>query len=154
MKKILPASLIFILSLALSARSIAQEGIKNHSITIQKVELKSTSGEWMSIIEPDRVVDLSKEEAMVSFYNNGRVPEAEYNNFRITITKPNGQNLQIFGIQDFTGLSVKKTSFISVSFDIQLVSEYQEEIKSVEINVDERTEELFADQLCVQKQSV
>jgi len=57
-------------------------------ITIQSVQLKNNTGQWITVIEPDRRVDLVDEEASISFFNNtGRVPPGNYINYRIVLSE-------------------------------------------------------------------
>ena len=57
-------------------------------ITIKSVQLEKDSGEWITVVEPDRQVDLISQEATISFFNNGRrVPSGHYKNFKIMISK-------------------------------------------------------------------
>lgn len=57
-------------------------------ITIVKVELKSVDGRWLTILEPDKEVDLANAEPTISFFNNqGKVPAGKYANFRITLSE-------------------------------------------------------------------
>lgn len=57
-------------------------------VTLKKVELKNNTGQWITVIEPDRRIDLVNEEASVSFFNNGgRVPPGNYINYRITLSE-------------------------------------------------------------------
>lgn len=91
-------------------------------ITIQKLELKKTDGQWVDILEPDHRVDLLSTEATISFFNNGRVPTAEYSNFRVTF-EDHGCQRQISRKVDFElPVSVKKGSFVNVAFDLQIAT--------------------------------
>ena len=55
-------------------------------ITIKSVQLKNNTGQWITVIEPDRQVDLVTTEPSVSFFNNaGRVPPGNYINFKVEI---------------------------------------------------------------------
>jgi len=106
-------------------------------ITIKSVELKKSSGEWLTVIEPDHRVDLVSQEPVVSFFNNGRrVPPANYKNFKITLLRtikgkdldqvdftydaPHGE-IMIYGKTDFLKpLKVSTRSFVSVWFVLDL----------------------------------
>jgi len=55
-------------------------------VTIQSVELKNTAAQWVTVIQPDKEVDLANQESTITFFNNtGRVPAGRYVNFRIKI---------------------------------------------------------------------
>ena len=61
-------------------------------VILQKLELKSHAGPWVTVIQPDHLVDLVEEEAKISFFNTaGRVPEGNYINFRLTLEEARGQ---------------------------------------------------------------
>lgn len=107
-----------------------------HRITIQSVQLKNLEGQWVTIIEPDKVVDLETTEPGVSFFNNGRVPAGDYVNFRL-VFQENATKIikEITGKADFgPTVNVQTGSFIGVWFKYQLPSE---EISSVSIYVDQ-----------------
>ena len=83
-RKLLFAVFIFMLS---APAVFAGEPAK-FVITIVKVELKSVAGRWVTILEPDKEVDLVNAEPTVSFFNNqGKVPAGKYANFRITLSE-------------------------------------------------------------------
>lgn len=56
-------------------------------ITIQSVELKTTGGEWKTLIRPDKQVDLVQAEPTIALFNNGQIPPGGYVNFRITLSE-------------------------------------------------------------------
>lgn len=59
-----------------------------YTVTLKKFELKNNTGQWLTVIEPDRSVNLAEEEARISFFNTaGRVPDGNYINFRITLSE-------------------------------------------------------------------
>lgn len=78
--------LLAALLLLASAPAFA-DGVPSHYVvTIEKIELKTEEGRWVTVIQPDKQVDLIESEARVAFFNNGRVPEGRYLNFRITLS--------------------------------------------------------------------
>ena len=88
-------------------------------ITIQKLELKEHGGDWVKIIEPDHNIDLMTDDAMVSFFNDGRVPEADFDNFRLTFND-HGQEREISRRSNYDRpVPVRKGSFIHVSFTLE-----------------------------------
>jgi len=104
-------------------------------ITIQKVELKRNSGEWVSILEPDHRVDLRTTKAAVSFFNNGRVPHDQFKNFKIAY-EDHGQSREMSRKKDLEEpFEVKKGSFVNVSFDLDLDSG---KIKQTDLVVDQK----------------
>ena len=56
-------------------------------VTIESLMLKNSLGEWMSVVEPDKAVDLFSEQGKVSFFNQGRIPQGNYVNFRLVISE-------------------------------------------------------------------
>ncbi len=55
-------------------------------VTIRSVELKNTAAQWVTVIEPDKQVDLVNQESTIYFFNNtNRVPPGKYVNFRVKI---------------------------------------------------------------------
>jgi peroxiredoxin len=114
--------------------SFSAQAAESYVITIQKLELKRVDGSWVKIIEPDYRVDLASTEAVVSFFNNGRVPNADFNNFRINF-EDHGVEKQMTRFEDFRpSLRVKKGSFVRVSFDLDLATK---QVKELRLNVDD-----------------
>ena len=122
-------------------------------ITIKSVQLQKDSGEWLTVIEPDRQVDLVSQEPVVSFFNDGhRVAPGRYRNFKITqlktinLTDKNGipflyeaptDEILISGKNDLEEfLEVKAKSFVSVLFELDLSFLPPKSIKQVTIAVD------------------
>ena len=88
-------------------------------ITIDQVELKSASGQWVTVIRPDRRVDLAAEEPSVRFFNNGRIPAGDYSNVRVRFTPEEGarKQMSLERSEDYEKpIGVKKGTFIGVSF--------------------------------------
>ena len=97
-------------------------GAEPYFITIQKLELKKTGGDWVTVIEPDHRVDLMSTEAVVTFFNNGRVPAADFDNFRV-LFDDHGAARAISRKKDYdVPVRVKKGSFIRVSFVLDFES--------------------------------
>ena len=120
-------------------------------VTIKGVYLKDDAGQWVKVIEPDHRVDLSKEEAVVTFFNNrGRVPTGNYKNFRIEFLGEGAAGVQkIYSAADFKkSVFVKKGSFIHVSFDLRLNKKI--EIQKVDVTVDEDNREFLTRSLILE----
>ena len=120
-------------------------------ITIKGVYLRNKAGEWVKIIEPDRKVDLSREEAVITFFNNaGRVPAGSYKNFRVEFFGEDLKEIhQLYAKNDFEqGILVKKGSFIHVDFDLRLEGKIL--VEKAKISVDEETRELLSDSLILE----
>ncbi|HTL71393.1 MAG TPA: hypothetical protein VL404_08900 [Candidatus Eisenbacteria bacterium] len=76
------------LAILCAAHPAFAAGSAKFAVTIEKVELKNAQSEWITIIRPDRLVDLINEEPVVSFFNNdGRIPAGRYVNFRVTLSE-------------------------------------------------------------------
>ncbi len=120
------------------------------TITINGVYLKDGAGKWVKVIEPDRIVDFSKEEATVVFFNNhGRVPAGAYKNFRIDFTGNEGARKLLSSRRDFDkGVAVKKGSFIRVSFDLAFEKEI--EIRQADMTVDADSRTFSSDDLILE----
>lgn len=135
------ASLLFLLLSALAVSSAAAinevEGPDTYTITIHAVRIMNTAGVWMTVIEPDKVVDLYQALPSISFFNNGRVPPGAYSNFDISYTdsKKSEGRIKLTANQDFEPLWVKQSSFINVNFKLGL--ERPGNVHQIEINVDE-----------------
>ncbi len=110
-------------------------------ITIKSVELKNDKGQWLTIIEPDKQVDITKEESGLSFFNNNRVPPGNYVNFRIVVFERSPkETMEVHGIKDFMpSLEVKRGSFIGVWFQFDLRLLPAKEIRQVTVTLDEKT---------------
>lgn len=107
----------------LASAALAAEAPASYIITIQNVELKNHSGEWVSVVEPDRQADVLNDPAEVSFINRGRVETGDYVNFRIAFLEPGQLDVprSLTAARDFAEpLTVKKTSFIHAQFDLDV----------------------------------
>ena len=90
-------------------------------ITIDQVELKKTSGEWVTIVRPDRRLDITQEEPAVRFFNNGRIPSGDYSNVRVHFTaeEETRKQMTLERVADYAPpVAVKKGSFIGVTFSL------------------------------------
>lgn len=66
--------------------ALSAEDPARYVVTIRSLELKDSRGQWVTILEPDRMVDLVKERPQISYYNNeGRIPAGRYVNFRLKL---------------------------------------------------------------------
>ena len=130
------------LSQALGANTVAT----GYVITIENVELMNSTGAWVSVIRPDKRVDLLSTEAAISFFNNtGRVPAGSYENFRIEFFRPDGQKVRLGAVNKIANpLQVKKGSFIRVWFDLEVTGEQASvlQAKKASVTVDGHTEEM------------
>jgi hypothetical protein len=135
--------------LALTGSTIAaQENAGSYVITIQNVELKAASGVWVSVVRPDKQVDVATEPAEVSFINHDRVPVAEYTNFRISFLEPSGKQALLTSVQDFAqSLTVKRTSFIHAAFYLDLAAH---QVKGAAVTVDDQTRTMMQSELSLQ----
>jgi len=110
-------------------------------VVIESIELKNSSGQWITVASPDHPVDVVAQEPGFSFFNNGKVPPGRYVNFRINLSERfkvfilngknfrpvpvkfkksvSGEKIEIYGTQDFDEpLVVNKGSFIGVWFKL------------------------------------
>ena len=119
-------------------------------ITIKGVYLKDGVGKWVKVIEPDRRVDLSQEEPVVTFFNNGgRVPAGEYQNFRVDYLSAEGGSAKLFSKEDFKkAVAVHKGSFVRVAFNLGL--EKNITVKKADLTVDEDHRSLLSDSLTLE----
>lgn len=106
-------------------------------VTIQKVELKNAAGEWVTVIEPDKKVDLAQDEPSVSFFNNGRVEPGRYVNVRVRLDRG-----VLVRSEDYEApLSIKKGSFVNVMFGFDFTKQAkdlsQDNFKQIHVTVDE-----------------
>ena len=88
-------------------------------ITIDQVELKDIGGQWVSVLRPDRRLDITQEEPVVRFFNNGRIPAGEYTNVRVRFTaeEDGGKEMTLERTEDYSPpLTVKKGTFVGVTF--------------------------------------
>lgn len=130
-------SAVLLLLALISPPIEAQETALAYVITIENVELKATSGAWVSVVRPDKQVDIANEVAEVSFINHDRVPSAEYVNFRITFLEPSGNRSVLTSVQDFkNSLTVKKTSFVYAAFYLDVAAH---EVNGAAVTVDDQT---------------
>ncbi len=124
--------------------AFAAESLSKYVITLENVELKNSSGRWVSVIRPDLQVDLVTTKPSISFFNNGgRVPTGDYVNFRIELLdsvksasidgtetvlhlapgKTSNGRVWVAGNEELqNSLLVKKGSFIRVWFDLEIPS--------------------------------
>ena len=121
--------------------AFAAADISGRVITIERVELQKEPDGWVTVIEPDRRVDLLKEEPTVVFFNNtGRVPAGRYQNFKIGYIENNTSILRTLTAKEGFGKSfeVKKGSFIRVSFMLDLSAGARLEKAMVTVDKDAR----------------
>ncbi len=130
------------MALALAAAAPAE----GYLVTVRAVELKSEDGRWVTVAEPDNEVDLSAEEAGLSFFNShGRIPEGRYVNVRVRFEKApragsanwnlsSGRALVLSAGRDMDPLTVEDGSFIGVWFTLNLEDS---SVKQVSLTVDE-----------------
>ena len=73
--------------LACSAPAWAVVGeIKDYFVTLKSIQLKNQAGDWVTIDNKEREIDMSKtDEPLIYFINKGKVPPGLYTNFKITI---------------------------------------------------------------------
>ena len=116
-------------------------------VTLKKVELKNFKNEWVTIIEPDRSVDPARRELGVTLVNNGRVPEGQYLNFRVTLSEfvdrhSKEKNTLIFLRSDLAQpLRVQRGSFIGIWFHLDWKEDVaRSELSEAEVTVDETTQ--------------
>lgn len=142
---------VFLLVLAFQESSFCDTAPIKYIITIESVQLKKDSGEWITVIEPDHQVDLANQDPTVSFFNNGRrVPPGNYENFRIIFNgKDNAGRVQIFSGEDFSKtLKVQVRSFVSASFELNLAGSLRDSnVKNATVVVDNQTLEISGQSL-------
>ncbi len=124
--------------------AVGSEAPFKYIITIENVELMNSAGQWVSVIRPDKQVDLLSTEAAVSFFNNAeRVPAGSYEDFRVEFLRPDGQKVRLSSSSALERpLWVKKGSFIRVWFDLEAKTGQELRAKKASVTVDGRTEEM------------
>ena len=129
------------------AETLPNGSLSRRVITIKSVELKNNAGEWFTVIEPDRRVELAKEEPGLSFFNNGRVPEGAYVNFRLTLSGSGVREISAY--RDFQKpLALRKGSFVGVWVSLDVKEAIC--LSKLSVVVDEDTRNLAAVDLHVQ----
>ena len=123
--------------------SIPAFSVEPFFVTIDKVELKKADGEWFTVIEPDRKINLASEEAIVSFFNNGRIPPGDYSNVRVSLTrwKEGAKRVFLERKTDYAQMiAVKNGSFVNVSFNFKktVFGYFSEVIEKVDLIVDDQ----------------
>lgn len=110
-----PASVFFVLFFGLA------QAAEPFFITLDQVELKNSESQWITVIRPDRRLDLAKEDPAIRFFNNGRIPSGEYTNVRVHFTaEEDGKKaMTLERAEDYSpALTVKKGTFIGVAFSL------------------------------------
>jgi hypothetical protein len=120
------------------------------SITIQKVSLSNASGQWKTVVQPDKLVDLDKDEPGLSFFNNGRVDPGKYLNFEVVFVRTSeGASKRITSRRPLAPpFEVKRGSFIGVWFQL---SESDLSVEKLEVVVDEAARIFGAEDLLEEK---
>ena len=120
--------------LAVSAR--AEESV----ITVESVALKNTKGEWVTVLRPDKKINLETTEPSLSFFNKGNVPPGDYVNFKVVLygTSAAGGEKAVLAKQDLAPIVVKRSSFVRVWFEGHSL----ESIQELGITVDDTTARL------------
>ena len=88
-------------------------------ITIDSVELKNEAGDWITVIRPDKRLDLASEEPAVRFFNNGRIPPGDYANVRVHFTAEEEptRKMTLERKSDYSPpVSIGPGTFVGVSF--------------------------------------
>lgn len=145
-------------------------------VTIENIQLKTSEGRWLTVIDPDHPVDIVKEEPGLSFFNNGRVPAGRYSNFKLTLsddvkaldaehrrcqvlgTKTGHDGIQIMASKDLDRpLVVQKGSFVAVWFTLDLTHTVEglrftvpEKVSALTMTVDGDTRNLGTDEVRVE----
>ena len=120
-------------------------------ITVETVSLKNEAGKWVKIIEPDRRVDLSKEEPALNFFNNGgRIPAGNYVNFRVDFLDGDSNLKRFSSRRDFEkGVPVHKGSFVRVAFGLDLGPKIG--VDKAELAVDDDARDFSSEALSLEK---
>ncbi len=81
-------SVVFLISIfSFGAAAFADGGTPTHCfVTVKKVMLKNSDGNWFVMQEADKIVDLAEEFA-IAITNDGRIPPGTYVNFKITLSE-------------------------------------------------------------------
>ncbi len=129
--------LSFFTFISTTTHELFAEEIAPYFVTIQKVELKNAAGEWVTVIEPDKKVDLAQSEPSVSFFNNGRVAPSRYVNVRVQLDKG-----VLVRSEDYeVPLNIKKGSFVNVEFGFDFTKQVKnlsrDNFKQIHVTVDE-----------------
>lgn len=116
-------------------------------VTIDHVELKNASGAWITLVRPDKKVDLVTTDPVVAFFNNkGRIHAGGYVNARMTIS---GEILRheeddprkpvyLVAKKDFAKpVFIKKGSFVQVKFKLNLEVPISEALIEFGVTADE-----------------
>ena len=67
-----------------------------YKITVQKIQLKNSSGEWITIATPNQEIDIASVNAgstVASFFNDASIPVGSYKNFKIV----NSETIKVSG---------------------------------------------------------
>ena len=56
-------------------------------VTLKSLMLKNNTGQWITVAEPDKQVDLFSNQLQVSLFNQGRIPDGNYINFKLIISE-------------------------------------------------------------------
>jgi hypothetical protein len=107
-------------------------------VTIDAVALKSASGGWVTVIRPDKKVDLLVTEPTIGFFNNlNRVPPGEYVNVMLTVSEDSPAATISYAIEnDFAPVTVKKASFVSVKFRLDIDKRGLEAVEALALTID------------------
>jgi hypothetical protein len=140
MRVLAAAAFLFVTAAALAAQPFF--------ITIEKVELKNAAGQWVTVIRPDRRLDLTQEEPVIRFFNNGRIAPGEYVNVRVSLLAEEGTTkpVTLERASDYApAVIIRKGTFVGVSFDFDWEREARlsaETIREVRLTADqdERTD--------------
>ena len=108
------------LCVALALAGASAASAEPYFITLEKLELEKSDGGWVDILRPDHKVDLLTTDAVITFFNNGRVPADVYDNFRVTFDD-HGRKRELSRLERFARpVTVRKGSFMRVVFALDL----------------------------------
>lgn len=128
---------LFLFFLSSISYTLSARASEPFFVTIQKVELKDEAGRWMTVIEPDKKVDLAQSEPSVSFFNNGRVVPGRYVNVRVQLDRG-----VLVRSEDYeVPLSIKKGTFVNITFGFDFAKPARglsrDNFKQIHVTVDE-----------------
>ena len=116
--------------------ALAADGQASRIVTLKSVEIKDGQGRWLKGVTSDKRVNLAFGRPVLSFFNNGRLPEGDLINFKITFSEGSGDSLSETSVcarNDFPPVLIRKNSFFSVRF---WASPLIDEIKKLQLTLD------------------
>ena len=79
--------ILFLIFLSMTAPCFAVGDASQCVMTVKKIELKNTAGDWVTLTEAEHKLDLFSQDPAITVENKGKIPAGVYVNCRVTLSE-------------------------------------------------------------------